>query len=104
MLYVGLRRDLRLSSFGVDQSTGELNPTGKVELEGEPCYLRKESLLGALVNIILHGAKCKPESIVKQCSLVIDGSRALIGQYLLEVTMKITDIKIEVVKRNLPVA
>ncbi len=38
-LYVGQRNGLRLSSFAINQNTGDLTLTGGVELGGEPCYL-----------------------------------------------------------------
>ena len=38
-LYVGQRRDMKLSSFAIDQATGDLTPTGSVAIGGETCYV-----------------------------------------------------------------
>ena len=38
-LYVGRRDGLELSSYAIDQHTGDLTATGSVGLGGEPCYL-----------------------------------------------------------------
>ncbi len=38
-LYVGRRDGLELTSYSIDQRTGDLAETGSVALGGEPCYL-----------------------------------------------------------------
>ncbi|MBC8281714.1 MAG: beta-propeller fold lactonase family protein, partial [Chloroflexi bacterium] len=38
-LYVGRRDGLELTSYAIDQRTGDLTETGSVGLGGEPCYL-----------------------------------------------------------------
>jgi 6-phosphogluconolactonase len=38
-LYVARRGDLEISSYRIDQATGDLSPIGTVSLESDPCYI-----------------------------------------------------------------
>ena len=58
VLYVGHRREFRLSSFGIDQATGDLTLTGEVKLEGEPCYVSTDRSGRYLLSAYYQAGHC----------------------------------------------
>lgn len=57
-LYVGQRREFRLSSFEIDQGTGDLNPTGNVALGGEPCHMSTDRSGRHLLSAYYQAGYC----------------------------------------------
>lgn len=57
-LYVGQRTRLLLSSYAIDQSTGDLTPTGSVDLGGEPCYLSTDHTGRHVLSAYYQAGRC----------------------------------------------
>ena len=58
MLYVGQRRDFRLSSFEIDSKTGDLTPSGNVGLGGEPCHMSTDRSGRHLLSAYYQAGHC----------------------------------------------
>jgi 6-phosphogluconolactonase len=56
VLYVGHRNDPAISSFRIDQDTGELNPSGTVSLEANPTYLATDRRGRYMLSAYYQGA------------------------------------------------
>ncbi len=70
-LYVGRRDGLELTSYSIDQRTGDLAETGSVGLGGEPCYLATDHTGRYVLSAYYQAGHCAVHPI--------DGSGAVGG-------------------------
>ena len=69
-LYAGLRSSFQISSFRIDQGTGDLSPIGTVPLEADPCYLATDRRGHFLLSAYYFAGKVAVHRIAADGSVV----------------------------------
>jgi len=67
-----LRPEYGLGSFAIDQTSGDLKPTGRVYTQGEPCYVRTDVRGRFLLSSYFQAGHCATHRI--------DASGAVVGE------------------------